>query len=86
MAVTGKAHLLTQIRQVVIEGERVQRPGKPQAQLIAIQGQPFYLLENLREITTFGVYFKSPTTLIPKATAACINGRWRRGRRPERLG
>jgi hypothetical protein len=31
MAVTGKAKVLAQIRQVVIEGEKIQRPGKPQA-------------------------------------------------------
>ena len=36
MAMTGKAPLLAQIRQVVIVGEKVQRPCKPQAQLIAV--------------------------------------------------
>jgi hypothetical protein len=36
MAVTGKAQLLTQIRQVVVLGEKIERPGKPKAQLIAI--------------------------------------------------
>jgi len=36
MAVTGKAQVMAYIRQVVIVAEKVQRPCKPQAQLIAV--------------------------------------------------
>src|SRR5690242_15293128 len=50
MAVAGEAELQTESGQVVILRQKIQRTRQPQAQLIAVQGETFDLLEDLREI------------------------------------
>jgi hypothetical protein len=50
VTVAGEAKVQAQRREVVVLSEKIERPRQPQPQLVAIQGQTFYLLEDLCEI------------------------------------
>jgi hypothetical protein len=53
----GEAEIEAKCGQVVILPEKIQRSREPQAQLIAVQGLTFHLLEDLREIYRGAAYF-----------------------------
>ena len=60
MAVTGETQVEAQGRQIVVLTNQVERPRKPQPQLVAIERHAFDPLKHLREIdrrsTDFGGY------------------------------
>src|SRR6266851_6373052 len=65
MAVAGKAEIKAESGQVIILRERVQRPCKPESQLITIQWEPFHLLEHLREINWGTAHFRCDFSKCP---------------------
>src|SRR6266567_6586826 len=57
VAVTGKAQVQAQCRQVVVMLKQVKGPCKPQPQLITIKRHALHLLKDLREIDRRTVNF-----------------------------